>query len=121
MPIYDWKCGHCARAIEIVRPMKEALIPVMCTCGVPMTQQLSAAHVCPDIAPYKATTGDRAGKWITSRRAHKEFLKRNRLIEVGTDPPKDTSKFRKTTSKREIREELKRVVPDVLKKHRRRA
>lgn len=40
-------------------------------------------HVIPDIKPYKAVTGDMEGKWITSRREHREFLKRNNLIECG--------------------------------------
>jgi putative FmdB family regulatory protein len=120
MPLYDWKCGHCAAAREVLRPMKEALIPLMCECGVPMTQQLSAAHVQPDISPYQAVTGDRAGKYITSRRAHREFLKRNRLIEVGNSPPADTRKFRSVTNRHEIREQMRPIVRDALRHDQRR-
>ena len=38
-----------------------------------------------DIEPYKAIGGDMAGKWITSRSKHREFLKRNGFIEVGNE------------------------------------
>lgn len=38
-----------------------------------------------DIKPYRAVTGDRAGKWITSRSEHREFLRRNNLEEVGNE------------------------------------
>lgn len=119
MPLYDWRCQACGTTVELVRPMREALIPVMCTCGVPMVQQLSAAYVSADIAPYRAVAGDRAGQWITSRRAHREFLKRNRFTEIGNEKPKDTSVMRKTVTKKQIRQELGRVVPEVLRKARR--
>jgi hypothetical protein len=121
MPIYCWRCDACGRGREVVRAIAECMSPEFCDCGVPMQREITAAHVRPDIAPYKAVTGDKAGQYITSRKEHREFLKRNRLIEVGTDPPKDTSQFRKTIGRGEIRNELKRVVPDVLRKHRRRA
>ncbi len=42
-------------------------------------------HVIPDIEPYKAVAGDMAGKYITSRSKHREFLKRNNAIEVGNE------------------------------------
>jgi len=42
-------------------------------------------YIIPDIKPYKAVTGDMQGKWITSRKQHREFLKRNDLIEVGNE------------------------------------
>lgn len=42
-------------------------------------------HIIPDIEPYKAVTGDMAGKWITSRKQHRDFLKRNDLVEVGNE------------------------------------
>jgi hypothetical protein len=44
-----------------------------------------AHHVIGDIEPYKAVTGDMEGKWITSRKQHREFLKRNNLVEVGNE------------------------------------
>ena len=45
----------------------------------------TAHHVIGDIEPYQAVTGDMAGRWITSRSQHREFLKRNNLIEVGNE------------------------------------
>jgi putative FmdB family regulatory protein len=117
MPLYDWKCGHCGKQREILRSVREALEPVFCICGVPMTQQLSAAYVQGDIAPYKALTGDKMGQWITSRKAHREFLKRNRLVEVGNDKPK-TQPMRKIhtdRSRRELREQMRAQVRKILK------
>lgn len=71
--------------------------------------------VSPDIAPYKAVAGDRMGQMISSRREHREFLKRNRFVEVGNEPMKPIrNNFR--PRKGEIAEELKRVIPQVLKR-----
>lgn len=44
-----------------------------------------SAHIWPDIQPYEAKAGDMAGKEITSRSKHREFLRRNNLIEVGNE------------------------------------
>lgn len=123
MPLYDFLCPHCGASLEIVRPMREALDPFFCDCGVPMMQQLQGAAVIPDIAPYKAVAGDRAGKWISSRREHREFLKRNRLIEVGDAKPRDTRAFRSVHTEREkkqIREQMRPIVRDALRNDKRR-
>jgi putative FmdB family regulatory protein len=115
MPLYDWKCQACDAQVEILRPMNQALESVHCACGGTMTQQLSAAHVSPDIAPYRAVAGDRAGEYITSRREHREFLKRNRFTEVGNEPVRPIKNdFR--PKRGEIAAELKRVIPEVLKR-----
>jgi hypothetical protein len=109
--------------VEILRPVRDALLPVFCACGVPRTQVLSAAYVQGDIAPYKAVAGDRAGQWITSRRAHKEFLKRNRLIEVGNEQPKSTAAMRtihSEASRRELREQMRPVVREAVRRDKRR-
>lgn len=116
MPIYVWRCEVCNENVEVVRPMRQALEPVICECGVPRVQQLSAAYVSADIAPYMAVAGDRAGKYITSRKEHREYLKRNRLIEIGNEKVRDTSAMRKVTDRKEIRAELGKVVPDVRRK-----
>lgn len=42
-------------------------------------------HIIPDIQPYKAVAGDMAGKYITSRSKHREFLRRNSFTEVGNE------------------------------------
>ena len=44
-----------------------------------------AHHVIGAFEPYKPVTGDMQGKWIHSRRQHREFLRRNNLIEVGNE------------------------------------
>ena len=119
MPLYGYRCGHCGVAHENVVPVANAYLPSLCECGELATRELTAPMVQPDIAPYQAVTGDKVGQQIGSRRAHREFLKRNRLIEVGDAPIRDTKQMRSHIKKGEIREELKRVVPDVLRKQRR--
>ena len=42
-------------------------------------------HIVGEFTPYQPVTGDMVGKWITSRRQHREFLKRNNLVEVGNE------------------------------------
>jgi putative FmdB family regulatory protein len=115
MPLYDFLCPVCGMGREIMRPMKDALEPLLCDCGARMTQQLCAAHVSPDIAPYQAVAGDVAGQYITSRREHREFLKRNRFVEVGNEPVKPIKNDCRP-KRGEIAEELKRVIPQVLKR-----
>jgi hypothetical protein len=44
-----------------------------------------AHHIIGEFKPYRPVTGDMEGKWITSRRQHREFLKRNNLVEVGNE------------------------------------
>lgn len=48
-------------------------------------EKKSGHYIIPDIKPYKAVAGDMAGKWITSRSQHREFLKRNGFQEVGNE------------------------------------
>ena len=60
--------------------------------------------------------GDRAGKYISSRREHREFLKRNRFVEVGNEPIKPIrNDFR--PRKGEVAEEMKRVIQQVRTRH----
>jgi hypothetical protein len=75
-----------------------------------VTRVISACVGFGDIKPYIAVGGDMAGKPITSRVQHKEFLKRNRLVELGDAPVRDTREFRKTTSRKEVRESLKAAI-----------
>jgi hypothetical protein len=123
MPLYVYRCQHCQAAQELVRSVRHYLDPVICDCGVPMVLELQGAFVVPDIAPYKAVAGDRAGQWITSRRKHKEFLKRNKLIEIGNEKPKDTKLMRPIHTdkeRREIREQMRPIVREALRNDRRR-
>jgi hypothetical protein len=81
-----------------------------------MERIITAAHVMPDTRPYKALTGDKMGQEISGRVAHREFLRRNRLVEVGDAPIRDTTRMRKIHRKGEIARELKRVVPEALRR-----
>ena len=38
-----------------------------------------------DIEPYEAMAGDMAGEYITGRKQHREFLRRNDFEEVGNE------------------------------------
>ena len=121
MPLYDWRCPACHAPREVLRAVEDCMAPETCACGQWMVRELTPLHVMPDLAPYRAVAGDRAGEMITSRKDHREFLRRNNFSEVGNEMPKDTKKMRSTTKKGEIREELRRVVPSVLRKHNRKS
>jgi hypothetical protein len=82
-----------------------------------MVLEIMPTMVTPDIAPYKAVAGDRAGEYITSRAQHREFLKRNRFVEVGNEPVKPIVNNTRP-KKGEVAAELKRVIPQVLARHR---
>ncbi len=79
----------------------------------PVTRVISPCTGFGDITPYVATAGDMAGKPITSRNEHREFLKRNRLVELGAEPVKDTKAFRKIHTKGEMAQDIKRAVHEV--------
>ena len=49
------------------------------------TQETLPDRIIGEFKPYQPVTGDMQGKWITSRRQHREFLKRNNLVEVGNE------------------------------------
>jgi hypothetical protein len=51
----------------------------------PQEKKKRGHYVIPDIEPYKAVAGDMAGKYIKSRKEHREFLKRNNFQEVGNE------------------------------------
>lgn len=114
MPTYLWECAECGE-IEVFRPISQYAVPP--EHPHPVTRIISPCMGFGDIKPYVATAGDMAGKPITSRNEHRQFLKRNRLVELGDAPVKSTKEFRKTTSRREVRESLraaiaKHTVPD---------
>ena len=116
MPIYLAVCQLCGRAEDYFSSVdaRDANLP---TCHGKMEREMVAPMIQADIAPYMAVAGDRAGREIGSRREHREYLKRNNLREVGTDPVKHIKNdFR--PAKGAIREELRHVVPDVIRRHR---
>jgi hypothetical protein len=116
MPIYLYACPRCNAHREIHKPVARYDDEEYCECGAQLDIQLCAPMVIGDIAPYMAVAGDRAGKMINSRREHREFLKRNRLVEVGDAPVRDTKQTPKRIKKGEIRDELRKVIPQVLRR-----
>jgi hypothetical protein len=82
-----------------------------------MERVISAPYSRPDIAPYIAVAGDSAGREISGRAAHREYLKRNSLVEIGNEPIRHKpADFRPAPGA--IREEMKRVVPEVMARYR---
>lgn len=114
MPLYSYVCDHCGRQMDHYATVehRHTGAPV---CHGRMELEICAPMVNADIAPYRAVAGDRAGQMITSRREHREFLKRNRFVEVGNEPIRPI-KNDFQPRRGEIAQELKRVIPQVLKR-----
>lgn len=70
-------------------------------------------YIQPDIQPYQAMAVDKktgVAPMITSRREHKEFLKRNDFVCVGNDAPtKPKPKEINVTSRQELSNAIDRV------------
>lgn len=66
-------------------PESKSVIPIDEWLAKYGSQTQLTHHIIPDIQPYVAVAGDRAGKVIGSRREHKEFLRRNGFEEVGNE------------------------------------
>jgi hypothetical protein len=113
MPLYQGRC-RCGKTAEYVATVANRHVDAP-VCHGQMRLEIMPAMVNADIAPYMAVAGDMAGKPIGSRREHREYLKRNALVEVGSEPVKPIKNdFR--PKKGEIAEELKRVIPQVLRR-----
>jgi hypothetical protein len=78
----------------------------------PVTRVISACVGFGDITPYIAVGGDMMGKPITTRQQHKQFLRRNKLVELGTEPVKDTSRMRSTVKKGDVREAMRAAIAE---------
>ena len=116
MPVYVWECPKCHNGRETVASIAERNRQEVCKCRTLMQRVITPARVSPDISPYIAVAGDMAGKPITSRKQHREFLKRNRFTEVGNEPIRPI-KNDFTPRRGEVAEELKRVIPQVMQRH----
>jgi hypothetical protein len=108
MPTYVWECQKGCGEIEVYRSMSDYRIPP--EHPHPVTRVISPCAGFGDITPYVATAGDMAGKPITSRAQHKQFLNRNKLVELGTEPVRDTRAMRKTVTRKEVRESLRESI-----------
>jgi len=107
MPTYEYFCEHCG-PIEVWRSMKDYRVPP--EHEHPVTRVISACQGFGDITPYIAVGGDMAGKPITSRNEHRAFLKRNKLVELGNEPIKDTKRMRSTVKRGEVAESMRRAI-----------
>lgn len=90
MPLYTVKCLCCLCELDLYRTVAERDrdLPVCPCSGAQMFRRVVAPMVTPDIGPYQAVAIDVAtGKppVITSRSAHRDFLKRNGYTEVGNE------------------------------------
>lgn len=109
MPLYQLECPICGAQKDHYSTMEDRNKFKDRHCGVKMERIITAARVNADIQPYMAVGGDMAGKYITSRREHREYLKRNRFVEVGNESIKPIKNdFR--PKKGEIAEEIKRTL-----------
>ncbi|WP_230951446.1 zinc ribbon domain-containing protein [Burkholderia stagnalis] len=88
MPIYTAQCAACGRETDLYRPVAERDRDLPECCGARMARKIAAPYVAPDISPYQAVAVDVAtGRppVISSRSAHRDFLKRNGYVEVGNE------------------------------------
>jgi putative FmdB family regulatory protein len=116
MPLYTYQCPECGASKDGVASVSERHLAAP-SCHGQMKLIIVPTLVMDDIAPYMAVAGDMAGKTISGRREHREYLKRNRLVEVGNEPIRPIrNDFR--PRKGEIREDLHKIVPQVLARHR---
>ena len=76
----------------------------------PVARVISAPFAHSDLPRYTAVTGDRAGMPVEGRKQHREFLKRNRLVEVGDAPIKPTQQMRPVLRRGEIAQDMKRAI-----------
>jgi len=107
VPTYVWNCDKCGE-IEVFRSIAQYAVPP--EHPHPVTRVISPCVGFGDIKPYIAVGGDMAGKPITSRNEHRQFLKRNRLVELGNEPVRSTKEFRRTTQKGDVRESMKAAI-----------
>lgn len=73
---------------------------------------LACPHFILDRVEYRS---QETGEMITSRSAHREHLKRHRLIEVGNEPVKSESEY---TKRKRHREEIRRDLVEALEQKR---
>lgn len=93
MPSYTFECVKCHRQRHEILSLAQHDDAEFIHCKKPMVQVLRAPQIIKDIEPYQAMGGDVAkgnkAPHIGSRREHKEYLRRNGYVEVGTAKPKE--------------------------------
>jgi hypothetical protein len=112
MPNYSAQCDECGLEVDYFRPLAE-WDKVPKHCGMPMRRIIKAPQIIKDIEPYKAVAVDIAtGKAprISSRREHREFLRRNNFVEVGNDIPKPKPRTELDSPIRELKQAIRKVL-----------
>lgn len=81
MPVYRVKCHACEYVGEIFRKMSE-YDDLPLHCDMPVTRVICAPMVSVDIPAYRATA---TGEMIEGRVQHREYLRKNNLVELGNE------------------------------------
>lgn len=93
MPLYRFRCPVCGLASDEFRRVESRDDPLLCPKDrAGMQRIIMPTMVQADIQPYRAIAVDKeTGKVpiINSRKQHREFLRRNDYVEVGSDPIKE--------------------------------
>lgn len=114
MPLYAYACP-CGGYAETWRKVDQRHESPACPdCSEPTTLVIRAPRVMSDIEPYQAVAVDVAtGKppMITSRSQHREFLRRNGLVELGNDVKVPDRKSE--PSKKEIAADVRAAIEQV--------
>ena len=113
MPTYTVRCPTCGEQQDIFRRMADCDDTPECH-GERMRHVLSAPMIIADIQPYRAVAVDKkTGElpYITSRRQHQEFLKRNNYAVAETD-----SKPREVRGDFNLKQDLIQATKKVLNK-----
>jgi hypothetical protein len=112
--LYTVECGRCGKRSDLALPLIEWGNWPDC-CGEKTRQVILPKEIMPDIAPYRTVAADIDGsrKHIGSRKEHREFLKRNRLVELGTEIPKSKAPEYDPGPRKEFREDIRRAIREV--------
>lgn len=87
MPLYPHQCDKCGATQDVYRQLAD-IDDAPLHCGQKMTRVIGRTHVIPDIQPYTTVAADKETKkrvHITSRKQHREFLRRNGYEEIGNE------------------------------------
>lgn len=77
MPLYNFICATCKAEIPAFRKIAERDSPEFCSCGGEMQRGLSAPMLAVSVTTFQAYKSPGTGKFIDSRDAQREDLKRS--------------------------------------------
>jgi hypothetical protein len=104
MPIYALKCHACDHTEDVYRSIANIDHGLPQCHGQAMTRMLCKQFVMTDIQPYRSVV---TGEQVSSRSAHREHLKRHRLVEIGNEKQPD---FKAPDVSRDLRADLAPIV-----------